>query len=68
MVGFFQEKEGVNSIMRVNTSLAVYAGLALAVLQGIAPLIGRTAGNFDLILMLLGYGFGFKAVQKFGEK
>ncbi len=67
MVGFFQEADGVNSIMRVNTSLAVYAGLALSVLQGVAPLINRPMDNFELIIVLFSYGFGFKAIQKFGE-
>ena len=68
MIGFFQEKEGVNSIGRVNSSLAVYAGLALSIFQGLAPLINQSLDNIDLIIILFSYGFGAKVIQKFGEK
>ena len=68
MTGYFEEAEGQKSIMRLNSSLAVYIGLGLSILQGVLPLLDKAANNFDLIIVLFSYGFGAKAIQKFAEK
>jgi len=71
MVGFFQEKEGVNSAMRLNSSLAVYIGLGIAVFSVVGAAFGLTidvAQNLTYSLSLIGGGFGFKTMQKYGEK
>lgn len=69
--GFFQEKEGVNSIMRLNTSLLVWAGLAISIFTVLGKAFGLEvdAGtNFTFAVTLIGIGITGKFVQKFGEK
>jgi len=71
MTGFFQEKEGVNSIMRINTSLLVWAGLLIALVTVFMPLSGMTfdAGqNYTFSVTLIGMGLSGKVLQKFKEK
>lgn len=70
-VGFFQEKEGVNSAMRLNSSLAIWAGLFVLLFTVASPIIGipneNPAQNITIGFGLVGGGFTGKFVQKFGE-
>ncbi len=71
MIGFFQEAEGVNSIMRINTSLLVWAGLLISLVTVFMPLTGMnidTGQNYTFAVTLISMGLGGKLVQKYGEK
>ena len=72
MVGFFQEKEGVNSAMRLNTSLLVYAGIFVLLFTVVGELIGvpldNPAQNVTIGFGMIGTGITGKAVSKFSEK
>ena len=65
MTGYFYEKEGVKSITRVKTFLALIVAL-LAVMYSI--LTKTVDANLWLIIALLGYSAGEKVAQKAIEK
>lgn len=71
-VGFFQEKEGVYSIMRLNTSLLVWAGMFVLLVTALSGFIGvstdNAAQNVTIGFGMIGTGITGKFVQKFGEK
>lgn len=70
-VGFYQEAEGINSSMRLNSSLTLYVGLGILALTVLSPIMGvsvNTAENITIGFSLVGAGLGFKTLQKFGEK
>lgn len=70
-VGFFQEAEGVNSSMRLNSSLTLYTGLFIIIFTVVAPVLGikvETGTNLTAGFSLIGAGLGFKTMQKFGER
>ena len=69
-IGFFQEDVGVNSAMRLNTSLAIWVGLAILLLTAISKAISLPvdAGtNVTIGFGLVGGGLGFKLGQKMNE-
>ena len=71
MTGYFEEKEGVKSINRVNTSLLIWAGLFIALFSVFAPAAGLqvdTGQNYMFSLTLIGTGLGGKLIQKPMEK
>jgi hypothetical protein len=71
MIGFFQEKENENSIMRVNTSLLIWAGLLISLVTTFAPLVGMqidTGQNYTFAITLITAGLGGKLIQKPFEK
>ena len=67
MTKFFEEAEGVKSITRVNTSLLIWAGIFIALVTTIAPLLGTQIDmmqNFTFSVTLIGSGLAGKLIQK----
>jgi hypothetical protein len=61
--GFFEEAPGVKSSTRLNTSIIIYIGLAIAVL---IVVLDKPA-FIGLPISLVGVGAGQKVFQKFAE-
>ena len=66
MTGFFEEIEGVKSLGRLHSFLALVGGLLLS---GYSVYMNTVEANLGLIITLLGYAFAQKVGQKWlGEK
>jgi hypothetical protein len=64
MIGFFEEKEGVKSNARLNSSIIIYVGLGI----GVACLVlDRPDFNY-LAISFVTIGFLKKVGSKFAEK
>lgn len=64
MTGFFEEKEGVKSNTRLNSSIIIYVGLIVAVLI----VVFDKPDFIPLPISLVSIGFLQKVVGKFAEK
>ena len=66
MIGFFEEADGVKSLGRLHSFLALAGGL---ILSGYSVYVNTVEGNLALIVTLFGYAFAQKVGQKWlGEK
>lgn len=69
-IGFFQEKDGSYSMMRLVTFQLVTAGIVV-MLAGTAGALFGKSGGYEVLsygLSLVGAGITGKTVQKFGER
>ncbi len=68
-VGYFEEAPGHKSSARLNATLAICAGLAIAIFQAVVQVWHpETEINVTLISMLLALGFGGKVASDLGKK
>ena len=64
-IGYFEEEEGVKSLMRLNSFIALCAAIVIAVA---AIAMGQINPSMvGIISAFLGGAFGPKAIQKFAE-